>query len=353
MKASRIRWSSSTPRAGLAEGLGQRLGQPVPVRARRDEDQAGLDAELADAEGDRAREPAADLLGALGGGRRGDHDGVEGAELPVEGDGYGPGRGRVEQGAPAPDGAGEPGGGDERVADQLQPGVEPVDHRDHIGREPGGDGGPAQQGAAQRGGGRVVGVRLDDHRAAGGERARGVAAGNGEGEREVGGGVDGDHAQRHLVAAQFRARRGEGGVGVVDADVEVRALVGGVGEGPQLAGGAAELAGEAGCAERGLGVGGSGHLGGGPVEQVGGRAQEGGADGPVGERAAGRVGGAHGLVHLAGGGLVADLFAPLPGAGGSTLQTGVAAMAHCLLVVGSTLTRAVSFSILNAVPVDE
>lgn len=139
---------------------------------------------------------------------------------------------------------------------------------------------------------------------------------------------------------------------MVDADVEVRALVDGVGEGPQLAGGAAELAGEAGCAERGLGVGGSDHLGGGPVEQVGGRAQEGGADGPVGERAAGRVGGAHGLVHLAGGGLVADLFALLPGAGVHTPDWGCC---HGALPPGrgSTLTRAVSFSILNAVPVDE
>src|SRR3546814_19525706 len=50
---------------------------------------------------------------------------------------------------------------------------------------------------------------LDD-RAAGRERARGVAAGHGEGEREVAGRVDGDDSERDLVAAQVGPGRGAG-----------------------------------------------------------------------------------------------------------------------------------------------
>ncbi len=196
----------------------------------------------------------------------------------------------------------------------------------------------------------MVGVRLDDHRAAGGQRARGVPAGDGEREREVGGGVDRDHAQRHLVAAQFGARRDGGGVRAVDADVEVGALVHGVGEGPQLAGGAGELAGEPARPEGGLGVGGLDHVVRGLVEQLGGGAQEGRAGGAVGERATGRVGGAYGLVHLAGCGFHRNLFALLPGAG---VHTPDWCCCHGALPPGSTLTRAVAFSILNAVPMDE
>ncbi len=218
-----------------------------------------------------------------------------------------------------------------------------MDHAHHFGGEPGRDRGPAQQRGAQLGGGGVVGVRLDDHRTAGGERARGVSAGYGEGEREVGGGVDRDHAQRDLVAAQFGARGAEGGVGAVDPDVEVGPGVHGVGEGAQLAGGAGQFAGEPARAERGLGVGGLDHVRGGLVQQRGGGAQEGGAHGGVGERATGGVGGPYGFVHLAGCGLHRNLFALLPGAG---VHTPDWCRCHGPLPPGS-------FSILNAVPVDE
>ncbi len=179
-------------------------------------------------------------------------------------------------------------------------------------------GGRAHDLGDQLGQGRVVGVGLDDDGAARGERARGVAARDREGEGEVGGGVDGDHTERHLVAAQVRDRRGRGVVGVVDDDVQEGALVDDVREGAQLVAGAGEFAGQPDRAERGLGVGGLDELVLGGFEALRRGAQEGRADRPVGEGAARLLRGADGGVHLLGCGLHRNLFALLPGSGVDT-----------------------------------
>lgn len=142
--------------------------------------------------------------------------------------------------------------------------------------------------------------------------------GDREGEGEVRGGVDGDDAQRHLVAAQVRDRRGRGVVGVVDHDVEEGALVDDRGEGPQLVAGAGEFAGEPDRAERALRVRGLDEVVLRAFEQVGGGAQEGGAYRAVGEGRARGVRGADGLVDLLGCGLHRNLFPLLPGSGVDT-----------------------------------
>jgi len=105
---------------------------------------------------------------------------------------------------------------------------------------------------------------------------------------------------------------------VVDHHAEELALVDDVGEGPQLVAGAGELAGEPDRAERGLGVGGLHEVVLGGLEQVGGGAQEGRADGAVGEGRARVVRGADRGVHLLGCGLHRNLFALLPGSGVDT-----------------------------------
>lgn len=105
---------------------------------------------------------------------------------------------------------------------------------------------------------------------------------------------------------------------MVDDDVEEGTLVDDRGEGAQLVAGAGEFAGEPDRAERGLRVGGLDEVVLGAFEQVGGGAQERGADGAVDERGTGGVRGADGLVHLLGRGLHRDLFPLLPGTGVDT-----------------------------------
>lgn len=305
-------------RAGVADGVGEGLDEAVTVGAGGREDEAGLHAELADAERHRAREPGADLLGALGSGLGRDDHGVEGAEFAVEGDRHGTGGRRVEEGASAPYGTGESGGRDQRVPDELDARLEPVDQAEDALRDAVPGGGPAQHGGDQFGGGGVVGVRLDDDGAARGERARGVAAGYGEGEREVRGRVDGDDAQRHLVATQVRDRRGGRVVGVVDDDAQEGTLVDDVREGAQLVAGAGEFTGEADGTESGLRVRGLHQVVLRGVEELGGAAQEGRAHGAVREGSCGGASGADRLVHLLGCGFHRNLLPLLPGSGVDT-----------------------------------
>jgi hypothetical protein len=204
------------------------------------------------------------------------------------------------------------------VPDEFESGLEAVHQADDAGRDAVLGGRGPQDLGDQFGQGRVVGVGLDDDRAARGQRARGVAARDGEGEGEVGGGVDGDDAERDLVAAQVRDGRGRGRVGVVDDDVEEGALLDDAGEGAQLVAGAGEFAVEPDRAERGLRVGDLDELVLRGLQVVGGGAQEGGADRAVGERLARGVGGRDGGVHLLGCGLHRNLFPLLPGSGVDT-----------------------------------
>jgi hypothetical protein len=105
---------------------------------------------------------------------------------------------------------------------------------------------------------------------------------------------------------------------VVDDHVEEGALVDDVREGPQLVAGAGELAGQPDRAERGLGVGGLHEPVPGRLQLLGAGAQEGRADGAVGEGVARLVRGADGGVHLLGRGLHRNLFTLLPGSGVDT-----------------------------------
>jgi hypothetical protein len=99
-------------------------------------------------------------------------------------------------------------------------------------------------------------VRLDHHRAAGGERAGGVPTGDREREREVAGGEDRDRPERDQHAPQVGPRRRQRvRVGQVDDRVDERALVDQVGERLKLDPAAGQLTTEAGHAQAGLGVG--------------------------------------------------------------------------------------------------
>lgn len=105
---------------------------------------------------------------------------------------------------------------------------------------------------------------------------------------------------------------------MVDHHVEEGALVDDVREGPELVAGTGQFAVQPDRAERGLRVGDLDQLVLGRLELVGRPAQEGRADGTVGERSPRRVRGADGGVHLLGCGLHRNLFPLLPGSGVDT-----------------------------------
>ena len=94
---------------------------------------------------------------------------------------------------------------------------------------------------------RMSRVGLDHHRAAGGERARGVPARHREREREVASREDRHRPDRHQHPSQVRpSRRASARIGVVDDDLQERPLGHQVGEHLQLYGRAGELAAQAG-----------------------------------------------------------------------------------------------------------
>jgi len=206
--------------------VGEGRPQVLPAGVGRNEDNAGLRAELAHPVGVRSEQPGRDLVGPLGRRRGGHDDRVEAAELAVERDGIGPGARHIEEGPPARDRAGEPDRPDGRMPHQVGAGRSTVDDAEHLGRQPRPDGTAAQRlGAALRGG-RMSRVRLDDHRAAGGERTGRVAAGHAERQREVARSEHAHRAERHQHAAQIRTGRGCGvRVGVIDRHVQVAAVV--------------------------------------------------------------------------------------------------------------------------------
>ena len=180
-----------------------------------------------------------------------DDDRVDRRHLGVDRDRLGARGGRGDQGEPAAAGAGEadrldPRVGHERLAELDRPCAARAGRRTcrRAGR-------PCSTARVDRAGdevagARVGGVALDHDRAAGGQRGGGVAAGGGEGEREVAGAEDGDRAERDLPLADVGARQRRAvRQGGVDADAEVVAAAYDAGEHPQLAGGAADLAGDA------------------------------------------------------------------------------------------------------------
>ena len=205
-------------------------------------------------------------------GRR-DHDRVHAAELAVERDGVGASGGEVEQGAAAGERAGEAGGLDDRMLHQRV--ARPRDPR------------PAR--ASRPGPGRLEGGRDDLGRPL--ARARGVPSAPSprpgsprraprrcrrrrpRTRRGSSRPRTPRPARRARAAASSGRGRGRRRVGVVDGELEVRALLDDGGEQAQLPGGAADLAAQPRLAEARLRVGDRDELVGGGVERVGHRAQ--------------------------------------------------------------------------------
>ena len=106
------------------------------------EEEAGVGAELAPAESERA-EPARDEPLGVCGARRRDHDGVDAAELAVERDRVGPSHRGVEQGAASRARTGERRRPDAAVGDQAVADGEAVDHGEDTVRRPAGSEGGA------------------------------------------------------------------------------------------------------------------------------------------------------------------------------------------------------------------
>ena len=165
-------------------------------------------------------------------------DRVHAAELAVEGDRFGTGVGDVEEGAA---GGGRPGEGgrlDPRVGEGAGAGL----HAMHDGDRGAGRSDDLTDGAPKAW---VAGMGLHDHRAAGGERSGGVAAGHREREGEVAGRKHQDRADRLEHTAQVRPRaQGEAGIGVLDDCVEAAAFDDRIGEESQLERGPGKLAGQ-------------------------------------------------------------------------------------------------------------
>ena len=176
------------------------------------EEQAGVGAELAGAERERADVRLGERGGVGLGERTGEHDhGVDRGHLGVDRDRHGA-RGRgLDEREPAAAGAGEADGHDPRVA-RPAPGRARCrsGRRRRAGTRTCRGAGPhfstarVTARATRTPVARVGRVALDHDRAAGGERGGGVAARGGEGEREVAGAEDGDRAERRPSAAGCR-----------------------------------------------------------------------------------------------------------------------------------------------------
>ena len=244
----------------------------------------------------------------------------------------------LEQGAAAVDRAGEADGADRGVGDQVGAGLQAVHDAERAVGRAGLAGGGVQDVEDQLRGRRVRAVRLDDDGAAGGQRRGGVAAGHGEGEREVAGPEDRDRADRDEHPAQVRARAHRGLPGGVDRGLEVAALVEHLGEQPQLVAGAGQLAVQPGGAQCGLPVGDGDHVVPPGLQAVGEGAQQ---RRPAGA-AEGVQGGGRGErgraepVRLLRSGLLGDHLDGLAGAGVGADDPAVGGCGHgCLLCGGA------------------
>ena len=172
--------------------------------------QAGISAELARSHRERCDERAAEV-GAVGGqGAVEQEHRVDGAHLGVDRDGLGAGRRAGDESRSRSAGPGEadrldsPVGyeGDSEFGPRLEEQGEGTRRQPRIGDRFG------DRAADQfRGAGMGV-VRLDYDGTSGGQGRRGIAAGYGEGQREVAGAEDGDGAQRDGALANVGAWQG-------------------------------------------------------------------------------------------------------------------------------------------------
>ena len=208
-------------RHGGCDGVRGGVDEVVGTGTVDQEHQARTGAELADTGVHRGDVGGAEL-GAAVGERTGKHeDRVDARHLGVDRDRNRTGRGGGGQRQTALPGTGEADRTDAGVGDQRDADVRPdpkISENVPSGR-PWVCTAVADGTADQFGGTRVRRVRLDDHRGAGGQRGGGVAAGDGEGEREVTGREHRDRAERDLrvdagrvwVAGCGRGRRCPGG----------------------------------------------------------------------------------------------------------------------------------------------
>ena len=192
------------------EGDADALDEARELRAVDGDEQPGVGAELPGAERQRRGELARERLAAIAERTGQQENRVDAAHLGVHGDRYGPAGGDVEQRPPAGTGAGEADGADARVGDEAR--AERVagtrEESEHAARERA-LAHRALHGTSDELGGAGMGrMALDDDRAAGGEGRGGVAAGDGEGEREVARPEHGDRAERHAGLPEIGPRPG-------------------------------------------------------------------------------------------------------------------------------------------------
>jgi hypothetical protein len=264
-----------------------RARELVSGRAARDEDDAGLRAQLAAEARHRRDEPVGDRVAARGQRGLGHDDRVHGAHLRVDRDRVRPARCAVGDRAAARRRAGEADGGDrgrvdERLAD-LDAGGEQV--RERPLRQPGVVHRRPQLARDDLARARVRRMTLDHDRAAGRERRDGVAAGGREREREVARAEHGDWPDRDEHPPDVGARDRLGvRVGRVDDRLDVVARLEQGRERLELAGGALELAPQPRLRQPGLAAGDGDDLVAGGAQSPGGGAQQRGASAAVAQR---------------------------------------------------------------------
>ncbi|MCY1352953.1 hypothetical protein D9M69_392790 [compost metagenome] len=207
-----------------------------------------------------------------------------------------------------------------------------VDHAEHPGGHAGGQRGADDGAGHVLGGGHVAAVRLDDHRAAGGQRRGGVATGGGERQREVGGAEHRHRADAQAALAQVGARQRLAlGLRPVDARTEEVAAPQGLGEQTQLVAGPCPLALHARRRQRGLAGHGGEEVGVQRIQFSGDGIEELGATGrrQAAERRVRGLGGQGGGIDFFGGGLHEAAGQGFAGAGIEAVQlNGAGSAAH-------------------------
>ena len=242
----------------LRDGVAGRGDERVETGAVDGDHEAGIGAELPGAHRERRDERAAEVGPAGSQGAVEQEHRVDRTHLGVDRDRLGAARRGGDKSRSRSARSGEADGLDARIGDEgdAELGPRPEQQREGACGQPRvgdglGDGASDELGGA---GMRVMG--LDDDGAAGGQRRCGVAAGDGERQREVACTEDGDRAQRDEALANVGAwQRGSVGTRRIDAGAVPAALAKHLGEQSQLAGGTADLAGDARLGEAGFGDG--------------------------------------------------------------------------------------------------
>ncbi len=237
----------------LVEMLAEVGEQLAVLRRLQADDQARVGAELPGAHAHGACQLTGDGLATLGQGARQDDHRVDAGHLGEHRDRLRAFGGHAAQGVTAFERASEADGLDGRVLDQGFADAATEDHVEHALGHAGAFGGALDGATDQVGGGHVAAVRLEHHRATGGQCGRGVTAGGGEGQGEVAGTEHGDRADADAHLAQIHAWQWLAlGQGQVDARTEEVATAQDLGEQAHLAAGAATFTLDAGGRQGGF-----------------------------------------------------------------------------------------------------